>query len=157
MRTLAILGALLVASCAGGSEGQWKVRDRDSGAAPGASAQKIARDGVGYLALSCDRGGPLAVLIGTPVNVAPTGRRDPQPRTIHYRVDDGAEKPAEVHVLEDTIHVDDESLPVMLDDIAAASRLDVRTQSDGGGNLAMTVDLTGLAEARAEVEEKCRG
>ncbi|MDQ8757878.1 hypothetical protein RCO27_16755 [Sphingosinicella sp. LHD-64] len=156
MRTLAILGALLIASC-GGGEDQWKVRDRDSGATPGASAQKIARDGVGYLALSCDRGGPLAVLIGTPVNVAPAGRRDPQPRTIHYRVDDGMEKPAEVHVLEDTIHIDDGSLPTILADIASASRLDVRTRSDGGGNLAMTVDLAGLAEARAEVEERCRG
>lgn len=155
MRRLAILGALLVASCGGGAD-QWKVRDRDSGATPGASAQKIARDGVGYLALSCDRGGPLAVLIGTPVNVAPAGRRDPQPRTIHYRIDDGAEKPAEVHVLEDTIHIDDESLPSILADIATASRLDVRTRSDGGGNLAMTVDLAGLAEAKAEVEERCR-
>jgi hypothetical protein len=154
MRTLTILGALLIASCGtGGGENQWEIRNRDNG---GASARKALRDGVGYLALMCDRGGPLAVLIGTPVNVAAAGRRDPQPRTVRYRVDDGAEKSAEVHVLEDTIHVDDESLPTILADIATASRLDVRTRSDGGGNLAMTVDLAGLPGARAEVEERCR-
>lgn len=149
--TFVFLGALLVASCGSGADpDRWQVRDRDEGAI----AQKTSRDGVGYLALICERGRPLGVQIAAPVNVAAAGRRDPQPRTIHYRIDGGAEKAADVQVLEDLIHFDG---PAILTELAPASRLDLRTETAGGGNLAITVDLAGLPEARGEVERKCRG
>jgi hypothetical protein len=155
---MTILGALLVAACSGGtSEGDWKIRSEGSGAAVTASAQKTSQDGVGYIALTCAHDAPLTLLIAAPVDVGPVGRRDPQPHTVQYRVDGGAEKTAEVQVIEDLLNFDGEPLATLLGDIATASRLDLTTETVNGANVAMAFDLTGLAEARAEVEQECRG
>lgn len=153
MRAMTMLAALLLAACGGANSAGWTVRDK----AAGVSAQKTAQDGVGYIALTCERGAPLAVLVAAPVNVAPAGRRDPQPHTVRYRVDGGAEKTAEARVIEDLIHFDGAPLAALLADLAAASRLDLRTETTSGAPVAMAFDLTGLAEARADVEQRCGG
>lgn len=151
MRAMTMLGALLIASCGGGDVAGWTVRKEDTSA----SAQRTSQDGVGYIALTCERGGPLTLMVAAPVDVAPAGRRDPQPHRVRYRVDGGAEKAAEVRVIEDLINFDGAPLATLLTHLAPASRLDLKTETTNGAPVAMAFDLTGFAEARAAVEERC--